>query len=364
MPAPTIPNIATQNIIINTEATISVTIANTPTTVEVTGDLEGVGYKFHPSRNTNNLVIDVNIDRFLTDKSLTIAASNADGSATPVTFTYNIVSAAPMITRPTGRIKWVKGKDHNLLIPVSNTPINLDSDGLQIYLRAVLEDLGIRISGRIPADANFTVSSGLLDFSVSNFGGTDTENDVPFDILETAPQLSVFSYTSGNRRISWTKVANARSYAYQVGDADWKDIGDVSNYTLSSGEAPAIGETVNLRVNQPWIGTAVSMVYRTTPGTPQNLTISNTQKVGSDWQTTLNWDAPSNNGGGSLTYYLQYREYDNNYDGGWTIAGNTTSTTFTHNVPYTPSRNIYYRVRTWNGGFFSAYVISPIRNMG
>ena len=230
------------------------------TEVEMEADWEGLYYNWDV--NAGELHLEGTPKSLTTGENYTIKATAADASTTTATGTYNVTTPAPIITRPTGTVKFVKGKAANLLIPVSNNPIQVNVKGLIIGADHEPEDTGIRIGGNpIPADANFTLTSGTFDVEARNTGGVDTENDIPFDLLTTAPQLSGLSYNSSTRTLSWTKATDARSYAWRIGaTGDWTDVGDVSSYTFSATDAPATGSAIYVRVNQAWVGDTVSFL--------------------------------------------------------------------------------------------------------
>ena len=270
MPAPVIPAIAHQDIPINdtTEYVLNIDVTGAAS-CEVEGDLEGFYATFDAALSTNRLKFRGIPDTLLKDKQVTIKATNTDGTTT-LTFTYSVIPNAPVITRPTGRIKFVRNKKANLVIPIANEPTYFNAYGLQVGLDHYLyeednKSSGI-IEGTIPNNTKLVAASGNIDLDARNAGGTDTENDVPFDILTSAPQLSGLAYNSSTRTLSWTKATNARSYAIRIGaTGEWLDVGDVSSYTFPASDAPVEGSTIYVRVNQAWVGDAVSVVYGTAP---------------------------------------------------------------------------------------------------
>ena len=274
---PVIPAIATQNIVINetTEFVLNIDVTGA-TSCEVEGDLEEFYATFDPTLSSNRLKFRGIPKQLLSDKVVTIKATNADGTTT-ASFIYNVVPAAPIITRPTGRIKFVRGLPANLFIPVANKPGNFNAYGLQVGLGHKLEEAGGRITGAIPNETKLVASSGLLDFEASNNGGVDTENDVPFDVLTSAPgTLSSFTATAAFKSITLSSfsVTDARGYAIKIwksSDAEpsdtaagaWTDIGAVTTHTVTGLEL-GVAHKVKMRVNAPWVG-AASAAQTVTP---------------------------------------------------------------------------------------------------
>ena len=224
------------------------------TKVEIEADWEGLYYDW--DANNGKLHIEGTPDRLATGESFTITATAADASTTTATGTYNVVSPAPIITEITGRVKFVRGKKVNLFIPVANTPINANVKGLIIGADHHLEDTGIQIKGDIPANANFTTTSGTFDTEVRNSGGTDTETGIPFDLLTTEPAFGPLTTEDGKQaRISWSAVTDARGYAvrYKTEDdveyTEWIDIGTTTQFSIPQ---------LTLSVTKTWTTATVS----------------------------------------------------------------------------------------------------------
>ena len=266
MAAPVIPAIATQDIVVNetTEFVLNIDVTGA-TSCEVEGDLEAFYATFDATLASNRLKIKGIPKRLLRDKVLTIKATNADGTTTR-SFVYNVIPAAPIITRPTGRIKFVRGKQANLYIPVSNKPGNFNAKGLQVGLGHTLEPDGGRIIGAIPNETKLVAARGTLDFEASNGGGVDAENDVPFDILTSEPAFSTFSAVGAFKEIELTfvKPTDARSMAAKVWPSTAAEPSDDLENWITLGHSPAtvtgldtgIRYNVKMRINEAFIGAA------------------------------------------------------------------------------------------------------------
>ena len=299
------------------------------TQVEIEADWEGLYYNW--DANTGKLHIEGTPEGLATGENWTITATAADASTATVSGTYNIVTPAPIITRPTGTVKFVKGKATNLLIPVANNPSQVNVKGPIIGADHEPEETGIRIGGNpIPADANFTLTSGTFDVEARNTGGVDTENDIPFDLLTTAPQISGLAYNFSTRTLSWTKATDARSYAYRVGSTgEWTDVGDVSSWTFAADAAPAAGSTIYVRVNQPWIGDAVSVAAGAVP------TISPIGNKAAKYNYSSMQFQVVATGSSPITWSINGQNASINSSGRVTISSGLSAGTYTYTVTAT-----------------------------
>ena len=251
--------------IVNTAITFKVRV-DLATKVEVEANWEGLYYEW--DQNAGELHIEGTPENLTTDEAYTIKATAADASTTTVTGVYNVIALAPIISPPTGRVKWVQGKKMHLPIPVSNKPSQGSVEGLLIGGTYEMDDTRLLITGEIPADPNFTVTSGTFDVAVSSSGGIDTENDVPFDILTTEPSFTTFTATAGFKSIAltYTKPTDARVMAAKIWKSDeaepnddienWTEVG-ASPATISGLDA-GVAYKVKMRANQAYIGTATA----------------------------------------------------------------------------------------------------------
>ena len=175
---------------------------------------------------------------------------------------YNVVNVSPVITAP-GDIFIVKGRDVNLSVSVANLPSTILAEGVLagITFEGGADSDGndqILLLGSVP-NVTFGDTTFEVSFFAENDGGSDKEL-ADCTILDTASQISNLAYAFATRTLSWTKAANAKSYAYKIGtDGEWVDVGDVASYTFSVADAPAVGSTIYMRVNQAWIGDEVSV---------------------------------------------------------------------------------------------------------
>ena len=264
---------STLNFVINTAVDFEVRV-DLATKVEIEADWEGLYYNW--DANNGKLHIEGTPKALATAEAFTIKATAADASTTTKNGTYNVVTPAPLITDVTGTVKFPKGKKPHLFIPVANTPVQANIKGQLIGADHTLEDAGIRIGGDpIPADANFTITSGHFDIEAGNTGGVDTQNDVPFDILTTEPSFTTFTATAGfkNITLTYTKPTDARVMAAKIWKSDEAEPNDDLENWKEVGASPAtiFGLEINtaykirMRVNQAYIGTKTSVPIGVTP---------------------------------------------------------------------------------------------------
>ena len=276
------------NFVVNTAVDFEVRV-DLATKVSIDADWEGLYYNW--DANTGKLHIEGTPAALVTHENFTITATAADASTTTATGTYNVTTPAPIITRPTGTVHFVKGKPANLLIPVSNNPIQVNVKGAIIGADHEPEDTGIRIGGNpIPTDANFTITSGAFDVDALNTGGVDTQNNIPFNLLTTEPSFTTFTAAAGFKLVTltYTKPTDARVMAAKV----WKSAETEPNDDLENwqeiGASPAAiagldaGEEykVKMRVNQAFIGTKTTITRTVTPTSFFNLHNDNNKPCG------------------------------------------------------------------------------------
>ena len=200
MATPTIEAIATQDIAINTDYALEISITGDPEEVTVGGLLEGFGYSWDADNDT--LTIAGEATRQLGDAIWVVSAKETPAS-TAVTreITYNVVSGAPIIEE-IGEQFVHKGFESDIFIPVQNRPTLLQADGLLLGLKyepgsredpddsTEMQD-GIHITGTV-SEGELTVESANLMLRAENDGGTDTYS-LPIAIDAAPPGVYLFN---------------------------------------------------------------------------------------------------------------------------------------------------------------------------
>ena len=254
------------NFAIHTPINFTVNITGA-TQVEVESDWKGLSYDW---KTTGVLHLEGTPKELFEGQTFTIKATNAsDGTHTTVTATYNVVPAAPIITRPTQRIKFVKGKEHNVFIPIANLPVQFNAKGLIIGVNTRVEEAGGRITGEVPKDANFTVSSGSVDLSTENAGGVDSENDVPFDILATEPALGTVTATpagEGVAMIDFTGLTDAFGYEWTIDpitavQPEWHFLPDTTVNSIHPADIEIVPGNLKVSLTFPQVTDALVYEY-------------------------------------------------------------------------------------------------------
>ena len=268
MAAPSFPSIADQNVVVGTAFTLTVNIGNSPTSCVVEGDWkDNWYYTFNVS--TGQVQIKGTPQYLINGEQFTIKATNANGT-TPKVVVLNVIPAAPIITRPTRKIKFVKGLDHNLFVPVSNKPTAFEVNSLIIGLERVLEAAGGRIKGTIPSTANFGATTGNMDISSLNDGGADSENNIPFDILTAEPKLGTVTATpagEGVAMLDFTDITDAFGYEWTLDPADvpeptWHFFPDSTVNSLNPHDIEITPGNLNVTLTFPQITGALAYEYQ------------------------------------------------------------------------------------------------------
>lgn len=165
----TIAPIATQNIIINTAYTLSVTITDNPDTVEVTGLQQGFSYSY----DAGTCRIYGEASRLVNNAIWTIIAKKGTQTGTSQ-ITYNVLLPAPII--PIIPKQFIpKGVHYSLTIPIENNPSEVKITGHIIGLKQTGSN-PVKLSGLVPADAKFTIKNGTFVVTARNRDGTHTRN--------------------------------------------------------------------------------------------------------------------------------------------------------------------------------------------
>ena len=165
-----------QNIIINTDYELRVTISGNPDEAYVLGILENFGYDWQAANN--ELVITTNQDSLSTGKVFTIYATKST-LQNPITrsVNYNVVTPAPVI-ESFGPFDVVKGRMFDRTINIQNLTTKVEATGPWIFLDSENATEGIRIFGDIPSDKEFTRDGGEIIVVAENTGGSDTRSGV------------------------------------------------------------------------------------------------------------------------------------------------------------------------------------------
>ena len=236
MATPTIEAISTQDITIDTDYELEIGITNDPEEVTVGGLLEGFHYSWDADNDT--LTIAGGATRLLGDAIWEVRAKEIPTS-TAVTreITYNVVSSAPIIEE-IGTQMIFQGAETDIFVEIQNSPTQVVIDGLltgfkfEVDTEVEGDDVkkGVRLSGRIPRDANLTVDAGVFDVTVSNGGGEDTYG-IPFNVFPDVDNVYLFkdTFNSGDKilyKISplgsllWTYTAPTGNYHQISADDD------------------------------------------------------------------------------------------------------------------------------------------------
>lgn len=192
---PTIAPFANQQITINTEFMLDISITGNPTRVVVDGLLEGFYYHW-----TGSVVqIRGTATRLITNAQVTVRADAVSRSAL-----FTVVPAAPVITS-LPRQTLIRGITNEFIIPVSNNPTQVAVRGAWMGMKYEPHPQGIRVYGTVPlaTDANFTITEGTLDVQVATGPLTDTAQ-IPFSFgTGAAPR--------------WRNIPDGAAYYREIG---------------------------------------------------------------------------------------------------------------------------------------------------
>lgn len=181
MPAPVIQVIGEQNITIDTDYSLAITVSNSPVEVTVDGLMEGFNQDWDATAGI--LYIKGHATRILQDAIWTVKAKEtADSSPVTQTITYNVVFTAPVIEDITAATIY-RGQEADIFIEVQGRPTVSRVEGLLAGLKFSPgtepdgDDVkeGIRVIGTLPVEARLTVESFVARAFASNDGGSDSQ---------------------------------------------------------------------------------------------------------------------------------------------------------------------------------------------
>ncbi|MCY3744532.1 MAG: hypothetical protein OXH00_26240 [Candidatus Poribacteria bacterium] len=238
--------VSEQNIIIDTDYRLPVSITGNPTTVEVTGDMKYFGYDWRSS--DNEVKIYGTPRELLNGLNWHIEATYSDNTILERDIAFNVIPAAPIFgTLPD--IHLYRGVPINLPIPIANPPNEVTANTLLLGLGLETNSEGALVDGEISADANFTVSQGVIELVAPHIGG-DVMKNQPYTIEAGAPPAlgtPVVSGLFGNfAEVTLPDVQHAIEYEWQFdGDDNWNRFGtgrgniDLRNTTVEPGHLSA-----------------------------------------------------------------------------------------------------------------------------
>mgnify|MGYP000724067680 CR=1 FL=1 len=296
----------------------------------------------------------------LTSYSFRITAYNTFGTSLPSNvLTVSTSAATPVtpsaivmsnITGTTATATWKPSPQIDTATPITYV--------VRIYSRQI-SNFGA-VLGTYTATTNSYVVTGLkrttsYSLSVTALSGTassPTSGTVVFTTTSAkpgAPTSTKAVKTASGFTLSWMSPADdggsaVTSYQLEVQavDGSWSTLATLGSTVYSYNVPfPARATAVNYRVaatNALGLGAYAAITVSTPadlPGAPQNLTLTRT--TGS---STLNWSAPTENGGAAILGYVVWRSVDNGTN--W-VAYNSavTATTFVVGVPAKGIKYVY-----------------------
>ena len=353
MPAPVISSIGIQQILINSNYRQTLQISNAPTSVRVLGMIYPFNYNWIPATGTLELL--GNPTRTLSG-TWTIQASNADGAAEAVEVQYAVIPLRPVInTDDLSEVTITRGQAFDKLVRVENgTGIRVEGEliGLDHGNPEDGETEGVRIFGTVPADANFTVRSGVFTITAPYPLG-DVIGELPWQFppgVSSPPlQLRANGAQGGGRvRLRWSAPshdggADILRYEYSRDGGARRSTGGTSLEFFDTGLTNLDTHTYQVfAVNRHGVSvgsnivTVTVRISATVPTAPRDFAVS-----GRDGAAVGTWTASLDDGGDEITDY-QYQR-----DGGtWQSAGLTGEFTDTG---LNNGQTYRYKMRAVNG---------------
>lgn len=312
---PVIQSTARQNIIVDTDYSLTINISGNPLEAYATGDLEGFEQDWDADAGT--LKIFGRPDRNFSGGWLVHAKDRVDPTniVTDDVF-FDVVPKAPIFgTLPD--IHLYREVPLNIDIPIQNLG-GYTAKSLLVGMKSEKVEEGVKIGGQLSGDTEYTIAESDIAIVAEYAGGVSQMRDFPIFIEEGAvPELGAITVTpkgnyaevtfdelnhaiayewlredidvlwqsfSENRNIinpatvavengnlqaavSFQRVLNANAYQYRVNIANsqgqWVDfVGTLANdriTTIIPDLEEGVTYTVQLRVSSPWIGVPITL---------------------------------------------------------------------------------------------------------
>jgi len=158
-------------------------------------DIQGKLRPFYPhwDQTKGVLYIRGRSESYYEELGFTIIARD-DNAEAQAEGSINVVDLVPVI-RPPDKIQFVKGLKNSILIPIDNRPSEGAVEGSWMGIDHEISEIGVRIFGDIPADAEAAFgmgSSGNFLITALNRGGDAIPKMVPWEFTTpTPPNLDV-----------------------------------------------------------------------------------------------------------------------------------------------------------------------------
>ena len=161
-----------QIITIDTDYELDIDITGSPTEVTVDGLLEGFHYTW--DGDTDIVTIIGDSSRLIDSATWTVNASKTGDSAIS-DIIYSVVPNTPIISGMSNQVVYKKS-NIDIFIGIQNKPTQIQASSSILGLKFLPEEEGVRISGVIPGNTNFTIDEDAITINASNDSGSDTQS--------------------------------------------------------------------------------------------------------------------------------------------------------------------------------------------
>ena len=238
---------AHQNITINTEMALDITVTGDPDTVYIEGELEG----FWTNWNNPTLEVRGQATRLVNNRQFSVVAKRGSDAPVKRQGSFSVLPAVPVISTVPRRTLY-RGLKNEIIVPISNKPSSVRATSRWTGMKYEPHPKGLRIFGDVPSesDAELTFDEHVITVYAASGNLMDT-----LDIQVVFGSGLLFCVDSRDDKV----------YVFSASTGDGQRAAAIRTFSLPAGNNRAVGVTAdgtNLYcLHNPNIGGRANTVY-------------------------------------------------------------------------------------------------------